>query len=119
MRISTLTFSLIGVAVLLVIGMSDANAAVGCKKAGGIKCQSNASARHKVKHKRYYGNPVRGHRGWNYYHHPLVTALGVAIIIDAYGNYKTDSGSDVVVLGNGSEITDVYEKNGKVYLVKG
>ncbi len=118
MKLSTLSFSVIGLGILLAVGAPNANAAVGCKKAGGVKCQSNASARNKASHKRYYGNPVRGHRGWNYYHHPMLTTLGVVIMIDAMGNYKSESGSDIVILGNGSEITNVYEKSGKVYFIK-
>ncbi len=105
----------------LLITSPITEAAVGCKKAGGIKCQSNASAKHKITHAnkhRYHGRPVRGYKGWHYYKHPIVTALGVAIIVDAAGNYKTEQGNDVVILGNGDEITNVFEKDGKVYFIK-
>lgn len=58
------------------------------------------------------------HRHYHAFHHPLVTALGVAIIIDAKGDSVTESGQNVVVLGDGTDVKDVIEKDGTIYIIK-
>ncbi|MCL1111019.1 hypothetical protein L2719_15915 [Shewanella schlegeliana] len=42
----------------------------------------------------------------------------MAIVLDAAGNAVTNTGNKVVVLGEGDEVTNVYEKDGVVYLIK-
>ncbi|GIU48590.1 hypothetical protein TUM4438_30340 [Shewanella sairae] len=100
---------------LLNLGAAKAEAAtVGCERAGGIKCQ-------KVR-KPYHRSKVivipKSHRHYHAYHSPMLTALGIAIVLDAAGNAVTDKGNKVVILGEGNEVKNVYEKDGVVYLVK-
>ncbi|WP_041416000.1 hypothetical protein [Shewanella halifaxensis] len=100
---------------ILSLGVFSVDAAtVGCERAGGIKCQ-------KVK-KPYSRTKVivvpKNHRHYHAYRSPLLTALGVAIVLDAAGNAVTDTGNEVVVLGEGNEVKNVYEKDGVVYLIK-
>ena len=97
------------------LGIQQAKAAtVGCERSGGIKCQ-------KVR-KPYQRNKVivipKNHRHYHAFHSPILTTLGIAIVLDAAGNAVTDDGSKVVVLGEGSGVKNVYEKDGVVYLIK-
>lgn len=94
---------------------------VGCKRAGGVKCQHvkpGKPALVKRHHKRAVVVVPSHHRHYHAFHHPLVTALGVAIIIDAKGNSVTESGQNVVVLGDGADVKDVIEKDGTIYIIK-
>ncbi|GIU07852.1 MULTISPECIES: hypothetical protein [unclassified Shewanella] len=89
-------------------------ASVGCERAGGIKCQKLG---------KHYGRTKvivvpKSHRHYHAYHSPLLTAMGMAIVLDAAGNAVTDKGNEVVVLGEGNEVKQVYEKDGVVYLIK-
>ncbi|GIU15036.1 hypothetical protein [Shewanella sp. MBTL60-007] len=89
-------------------------ATVGCERVGGIKCQKVG---------KHYGRAKvivvpKTHRHYHTYHSPLLTAMGVAIVLDAAGNAVTDTGNKVVVLGEGNEVTNVYEKDGVLYLIK-
>ncbi len=105
----------IGFTCLGAISTTAQAATVGCERAGGIKCQ-------KVSPKRVIRAPIvvvpRHHHHYNAFHSPMLTALGIAIILDAAGNAVTEKGQQVVVLGEGNEVKNVYEKDGVVYLVK-
>ncbi|WP_076409307.1 hypothetical protein [Shewanella sp. UCD-KL12] len=108
--VAAITITLVG------LTSTTANAAtVGCERAGGIKCQ-------KVHSKRVVRTPVvivpSHHHHYNAFHSPMLTALGIAIVLDAAGNAVTEKGQQVVVLGEGNEVKNVYEKDGVVYLVK-
>ncbi|AQS36743.1 hypothetical protein Sps_01578 [Shewanella psychrophila] len=48
----------------------------------------------------------------------MLTALGIAIVLDTAGKAVTQKGQQVIVLGEGNEVKNVYEKYGVVYLVK-
>lgn len=121
---------------LNVSAITTADAAVGCKRAGGVQCQEHgrvgkpgkvARAPAKViraPHYRapiYRGRPVvivNGYQRPSWYQHPLLAAIGAAIIIDAVtGEPKAESGQKVVILGEGDELSKVYEKDDTVYLV--
>ncbi len=109
---------LVGV-VIAVASVGVKADSVGCKRAGGVKCQY-------IKPKHTYGQRShkiivvpKHHRHYHAFHHPLVTALGIAIILDAAGNPVTDTGNKVVVLGDGTTVTNVYEQDDTVYLIKG
>ncbi|ABV37365.1 hypothetical protein Ssed_2758 [Shewanella sediminis HAW-EB3] len=94
----------------------ESNAAtVGCERAGGVKCQHVSPKR--VKRGAVIVVP-KTHRHYRSYHSPMLTALGIAIILDAAGNAVTEKGQQVVVLGEGNEVSNVYEKDGTVYLIK-
>lgn len=102
-------------AMLFVLSVFSTQAAtVGCERVGGIKCQKVGKS---------YGRAKvivvpKNHRHYHAYHSPLLTAMGMAIILDAAGNAVTDKGNKVVVLGEGNEVKQVYEKDGVVYLIK-
>lgn len=87
---------------------------IGCERAGGIKCQK---IRKPYKKTQVIVVP-KHHYHYHAYRSPLVTALGIAIVLDAAGNAVTENGNQVVVLGEGNEVKNVYEKNGVVYLIK-
>ena len=59
-----------------------------------------------------------------HHHHPvaaLASIVGLAVIIDAAGNAKTESGQSVVVLDSQYQVggkTEVIEKDGIVYIIK-
>ncbi|MGK0273423.1 MAG: hypothetical protein ACI88H_004104 [Cocleimonas sp.] len=99
---------------ILAVTFSVQAATVGCERAGGVKCQ-------KV-NKPYKRSKVivipRSHHHYQAYHSPLLSALGLAIVLDAAGNALTNKGDKVVVLGEGNEVKNVYEKDGVVYLIK-
>ena len=110
--------TLVAVIAFTFIGLASTPAAaatVGCERAGGVKCQ-------KVGYKRVVRAPVvivpRHHHHYNAFRSPVLTALGIAIILDAAGNAVTEKGQQVVVLGEGNEVKNVYEKDGVVYLIK-
>ncbi len=90
-------------------------ATVGCERAGGVKCQHVSPKR--VKRGTIIVVP-KTHRHYHSYHSPMLTALGMAIVLDAAGNAVTEKGQQVVVLGEGNEVSNVYEKDGTVYLIK-
>ncbi|WP_237158019.1 hypothetical protein [Shewanella psychrophila] len=60
----------------------------------------------------------RHHHHYNAYSSPMLTALGIAIVLDTAGKAVTQKGQQVIVLGEGNEVKNVYEKYGVVYLVK-
>ncbi|WP_299789495.1 hypothetical protein [uncultured Shewanella sp.] len=93
---------------------SDA-ATVGCERAGGVKCQHVGPKR--VKRGAVIVVP-KTHRHYHSFHSPMLTAMGIAIVLDAAGNAVTEKGQQVVVLGEGDEVSNVYEKDGIVYLIK-
>lgn len=103
------------IAIIFAASVFSAQAAtVGCERAGGIKCQKVG---------KHYGRTKvivvpKTHRHYHAYHSPLLTAMGMAIVLDAAGNAVTDTGNKVVVLGEGNEVKNVYEKDGVVYLIK-
>jgi len=121
---------------LNVSAITTADAAVGCKRAGGVQCQEHGRVGKPGKVVRapakvirtpayrapiYRGRPVvivNGYQRPAWYQNPLLAAIGAAIIIDAVsGEPKTESGQNVVVLGEGDELSKVYEKDDTVYLV--
>ncbi|GIC78183.1 hypothetical protein [Moritella sp. F3] len=121
---------------LNVSAITTADAAVGCKRAGGVQCQEHGRVgkpgqvvRAPAKVIRtpnyrapiYRGRPVvivNGYQRPSWYQNPLLMAIGAAIIIDAVsGEPKTESGQNVVILGEGDELSKVYEKDDTVYLV--
>ncbi|MCL1137037.1 hypothetical protein [Shewanella pneumatophori] len=102
------------VSLLAVSSFSAQAATVGCERAGGIKCQK---VRKPYKKTKVIVVP-KHHRHYHAYHSPLLTALGMAIVLDAAGNAVTETGNKVVVLGEGNEVKNVYEKDGVVYLIK-
>ncbi len=133
---------LIMAAALLSVNVSvitTAEAAVGCNRAGGIECREYgrvgkpgralpARAVHAPNYRvpnyrapAYRGRPVvivNGYQRPSWYAHPLLTVIGAAIIIDAVsGQPKTETGQKVVILGEGNDLSKVYEKDDTVYLV--
>lgn len=94
-------------------------ATVGCERAGGVKCQ-------RVAPKRMVRTPViapiiivpKHHHHYRAFHSPMLTALGIAVVLNAAGEAVTDKGQQVIVLGEGSNVSNVYEKDGVVYLIK-
>lgn len=124
---------------LNVSAITTADAAVGCKRAGGVQCQEHCRvgkpgqvvrAPAKVIRTPNYRAPiyrarpvviVNGYQRPSWYQNPLLMAIGAAIIIDAVsGEPKTESGQNVVILGEGDElskVSKVYEKDDTVYLV--
>ncbi|CAH0529193.1 hypothetical protein [Vibrio hippocampi] len=79
-----------------------------------------------VPHRPVYRAPVRKvyigkpyHRaGWSYWAHPIASAVAFAIVVDAVtGDLQDEQGNDVVVLGDGGEVTATYEKDGTVYII--
>ncbi|MET2951723.1 hypothetical protein ABXV18_26955 [Vibrio owensii] len=63
----------------------------------------------------YVGKPYRA--GWNYWAHPIASAIAFAIVVDAAGNLQTEEGSDVVVLGGGGKVKETYTQDGVVYII--
>ena len=114
---------------LNVSAITTADAAVGCKRAGGVECREYGRVGKPAKVVRgpnyrapiYRGRPVvvvNGYQRPSWYQNPLLVAIGAAIIIDAAtGQPTTESGQNVVVLGEGDELSKVYEKDDTVYLV--
>ena len=116
---------------LNVSAITTADAAVGCKRAGGVQCQEHGrvgkpgqvvrAPAKVIRAPIYRGRPVvivNGYQRPAWYQNPLLAAIGAAIIIDAVsGEPKTESGQNVVVLGDGDELSKVYEKDDTVYLV--
>ncbi|MCL1049247.1 hypothetical protein L2755_06360 [Shewanella abyssi] len=89
-------------------------ATIGCERAGGIKCQK---VNQSYKRAKVIVIP-KSHHHYHAYQSPLLSALGLAIVLDAAGNAVTNKGTKVVVLGEGNEVKNVYEKDGVVYLIK-
>ncbi|WP_255554964.1 hypothetical protein [Moritella sp. 24] len=114
---------------LNVSAITTADAAVGCKRAGGVECREYGRIGKPTKVVRgpnyrapvYRGRPVvvvNGYQRPSWYQNPLLAAIGAAIIIDAVtGQPTTEKGQNVVVLGEGDELSKVYEKDDTVYLV--
>ncbi|QQX82098.1 hypothetical protein JK628_09935 [Shewanella sp. KX20019] len=92
-------------------------ATVGCERAGGVKCQKVNKSYKPYKRAKVIVIP-KSHHHYHAYQSPLLSALGLAIVLDAAGNAITNKGNKVVVLGEGDEVKNVYEKDGVVYLVK-
>ncbi|MBL4816660.1 MAG: hypothetical protein JKY74_14370 [Shewanella sp.] len=113
-KINTLV-AVIAFAFLGLAATTAQAATLGCERVGGIKCQ-------KIGHKRVVRAPIvvvpRHHHHYNAFRSPMLTALGIAIVLDAAGKAVTDKGQQVVVLGEGNEVKNVYEKDGVVYLIK-
>ncbi|MGF1911499.1 hypothetical protein L4C38_18905 [Vibrio kasasachensis] len=64
----------------------------------------------------YVGKPYRV-RGWNYWAHPIASAVAFAIVVDATGNLQDEQGNDVVVLGGGGKVKETYTHEGTVYII--
>jgi hypothetical protein len=98
-------------------------ATVGCERASGVKCQ-------RVAPKRVGRTPViapvitpivivpKNHHHYRAFHSPMLTAIGIVVVLNAAGQAVTDKGQQVIVLGEGSNVSNVYEKDGVVYLIK-
>ncbi|PKG56967.1 hypothetical protein CXF83_14350 [Shewanella sp. Choline-02u-19] len=104
------------ITILSVMFFAEA-ATVGCDRAGGVKCQKVNKPYKSYKRAKVIVIP-RSHLHYHAYHTPLLSALGLAIVLDAAGNAVTNKGDKVVVLGEGNEVKNVYEKDGVVYLIK-
>lgn len=82
----------------------------------------NVSAHRTGHHHRHGKHVVRVPT--HHHAHPVATVAalaGIAIMIDAAGQAKTESGQEVVVLDSsyvGDGKTEVIESNGKVYIIK-
>ncbi|WP_087022768.1 hypothetical protein [Thaumasiovibrio subtropicus] len=71
-------------------------------------------------HKRHIGRPVHHRSGWSYWAHPLATAISVAIIMDAAGNMALDDDDrELIIVGDGNEVKNIYETQSQVVIVKG
>ena len=72
-------------------------------------------------YKRYIGKPYAYRRGWYRWGHTwaayALTAIGGAIIVNALGDLETENGQEVIVLGGGGDVQQVFTENGKVYLI--
>ncbi|WP_064791651.1 hypothetical protein [Shewanella woodyi] len=94
-------------------------ATVGSERAGGVKCQ-------RVAPKRIVRTPVvapvivipKHHKHYHSFHSPMLTAMGIAVVLNAAGEVVTEKGQQVIVLGEGNEVSNVYEKEGVVYIIK-
>lgn len=56
------------------------------------------------------------HHHYRYFHNPIVTTLGFAIILNELGEPETEKGQKVVVLGKG-DVSKVIEQDGTVYII--
>ncbi|WP_394392445.1 hypothetical protein [Shewanella woodyi] len=112
------TSSLLAV-VAYSLPMTVSAATVGCERAGGVKCQ-------RVAPKRIVRTPVvapvivipKHHKHYHSFHSPMLTAMGIAVVLNAAGEVVTEKGQQVIVLGEGNEVSNVYEKEGVVYIIK-
>lgn len=99
--------------------MTVSAATVGCERAGGVKCQ-------RIAPKRIVRTPVvapvivipKHHKHYHSFHSPMLTAMGIAVVLNAAGEAVTEKGQQVIVLGEGNEVSNVYEKEGVVYIIK-
>ncbi len=115
--VTCLTAFIFAVSVMMSTGLSAAT--VGCERAGGVKCQ-------RVAPKRIVRSPViapiiivpKHHHHYRAFHSPMLTAMGIAVVLNAAGEAVTDKGQQVIVLGEGNNVSNVYEKDGVVYLIK-
>ncbi|MEC4725768.1 hypothetical protein HWQ46_09455 [Shewanella sp. D64] len=116
--LSTCLTSLMFVMGILTPTLSSA-ATVGCERAGGIKCQ-------RVVPKRVTRTPIiapviivpKHHHHYRSFHSPILTAMGIAVVLNAAGEAVTEKGQKIIVLGDGNNVSNVYEKDGIVYLIK-